>query len=299
MHSVADPPADDGLPPPGPSLVSTEHLREHLADARWCVVDCRHDLLDPAAGARAFAQGHVPGAVHAHLDTDLAGPKTGGNGRHPLPDRAQLAATFGRWGVDAATRIVAYDASGGSLAARLWWLARWLGHRQVAVLDGGWQEWLKTTGLQSSEPARRVPTRFVASAPRVAQVDAATVLARLHDPAHLLVDARAPERYSGAQEPIDPVAGHIPGAVNRFWQANLDAAGRFKSPARLRAEFEALLAGRPATAVIAQCGSGVTGCHHLLALEVAGLPGAALYPGSWSEWVADPTRPVAAGGAPG
>jgi thiosulfate/3-mercaptopyruvate sulfurtransferase len=235
--------------------------------------------------------------VHANLDTDLSGPKTGHNGRHPLPDRRRLASTFSAWGIGAATRIIAYDASAGSYAARLWWLARWLGHRQVALLDGGWPAWLKATALQSTAPGARLPAQFIEQEPQVATVDATAVLALSHDASRLLVDARAPDRYSGAQEPIDPIGGHIPGAVNRPWQANVDSDGRFKAPAQLRAEFDRLLAGRPAPAVIAQCGSGVTACHHVLAMQLAGLPGAALYPGSWSEWVADPARPVVRGSA--
>jgi len=281
------------------TLVSVDDLKAHIEDPDWCLIDCRHDLADPAAGERAYAQDHIAGAVYAHLDTDLAGHRTGANGRHPLPERNHLAACFGRWGIDARTQIVAYDAQGGSYAGRLWWLARWLGHGPVALLDGGWAAWQAAAGPTTTHLPQRPARTYLPSAPRVAQVDAQQVLALRGEPGSLLVDARAPERYSGAQEPLDPVAGHIPGAVNRFWQTNLAASGRFKTPAVLRAEFEALLAGRPASAAIAQCGSGVTGCHHLLALEIAGLPGAALYPGSWSEWVADPARPVARGAAPG
>jgi thiosulfate/3-mercaptopyruvate sulfurtransferase len=207
-----------------------------------------------------------------------------------------MAARLRAWGVDNGTQIVAYDASGGQFAVRLWWLARWLGHENVALLDGGWPHWLAATGWSSVEPPARPPGRFAAGTSLEGLVDAAELQRLLTAREALLVDARAPERYEGRVEPIDPVAGHIPGAVNRFWQASL-ADGRFKSPAQLRAEFETLLAGRSPAQVVAQCGSGVTACHHLLALHIAGLPGARLYAGSWSEWIAEPSRPVATGAA--
>jgi len=281
-------------------LISAEALRAKLADASCRAIDCRHDLADPHAGARAYANAHVPGALHAHLDDDLSGTKTGTNGRHPLPDRAALASTFARWGIAPGTLLVAYDAQGGSFAARLWWLARWLGHERVAVLDGGWPAWVAAGGAQETHVPAVAPVPPVEpGAPRMPTVAAADVLVASRAPQRVVVDARAAERYSGAQEPIDPVGGHIPGALNRPWQRNLDADGRFKPAARLREEFAVLLTGRQAAALVAHCGSGVTACHHLLAMAVAGLDGAALYPGSWSEWVADPERPVARGDAPG
>ncbi len=281
------------------TLVTVEELEAHLRDRDWCVVDCRHDLLDVAAGSKAYRAGHIPGAAFAHLDEHLSGAKTGRNGRHPLPRREDLVEILRGWGVDNDTQIVAYDAHGGQFAVRLWWLARWLGHAKVAVLDGGWQAWLAHTGQSSAAPPDRPRGSFVVRDPLVAVARVDEVLAARTDPATLLIDARAPERFEGRIEPIDPVAGHIPGAVNRFWQANLaDAAsGRFKSPQRLRAEYESLLAQRAASQVVVYCGSGVTSCHHLLAMEIAGLSGARLYAGSWSEWIADPTRPVATGGA--
>ena len=279
------------------TLVTVSELQAHLFDADWCVVDCRHDLADPTAGRREFAQGHIPGAQFAHVDDDLSGPKTGRNGRHPLPPRDEMTARFRAWGIDDDSQIVAYDAAGGQFAGRLWWLARWLGHERVALLDGGWPQWLAETQWQSREPPARPPGRFSVRTSLERVVDAGTLRAQLAAGRTLLVDARAPERYEGRIEPIDPVAGHIPGAVNRFWQANL-ADGRFKPAAQLRAEFEALLGGRAPSALVAQCGSGVTACHHLLALQIAGLPGAQLYAGSWSEWIADPSRPVATGAAP-
>lgn len=282
------------------TLVSVPELRQHLTDPDWCVVDCRHDLTDHSLGLKAYQQGHVPGAVFARIEDDLSGPKTGGNGRHPLPDRAALAQRLRDWGIGNDTQIVAYDANGGSFAGRLWWLARWLGHAKVALLDGGWPAWLAETGLSSVEPVRRASGSFETRDPLVRLIDADAVQAMRSDPNLLLVDVRAPERYRGETEPLDPVAGHIPGAVNRFWQANLTsaAAGKFKSPRELRAELDALRDGRAPTQIAAYCGSGVTACHLVLALEIAGLPGAAIYPGSWSEWVADRARPVATGATP-
>ncbi len=280
------------------TLISAAQLRDHVFDASWCVLDCRHDLMDLAAGQRAYDAGHIPGAQFASIETELSGAKTGTNGRHPLPERAALERQFGLWGIGPDTQIVAYDAHGGQLAARLWWLAHWLGHRKVAVLDGGWPAWMAATPWASTEPAAREPQRFVAQAPLVRVVDAAAVLAR--DAQTVLMDARAPERYRGDVEPIDPVAGHILGAINWFWQMNLSdpTQGTFKSPDALRAEFNALLAGRAPEQLMAYCGSGVTACHPLLAMAHAGLPGAALYAGSWSQWIADSTRPVATGSVP-
>jgi thiosulfate/3-mercaptopyruvate sulfurtransferase len=261
------------------------------------VVDCRHDLFDYTFGRREYDAGHIAGAFFADIENDLSGPKTGKNGRHPMPSREKLVELFRGWGMTNQTQLVAYDAQGGQFGVRLWWLARWLGHASVALLDGGWQAWLAAAGATS----RNVPTRthgsFEAGPPLVRYADAAFVGAHLDDPHTIVVDARAAERYAGEQEPIDPVAGHIPGAVNRFWQANL-VEGKFKSAAELRAEFETLLAGRRPADVVHQCGSGVTSCHNILAMEIAGLPGAQLYAGSWSEWIADPTRPIARGRTP-
>lgn len=278
-------------------LISASELRPHLSDAGWCVVDCRHDLEYFEAGRRQYALGHIPGAVFAHMENDLSGEKTGRNGRHPLPQAEALATLFRSWGIDNDTQIVAYDANGGAFAARLWWLARWLGHAAVAVLDGGWQAWLAATNLSSKEPPRREPGRFEIRPSLAPAVNAQQVREMLGRVDKLIVDARAAERYEGRVEPLDPVAGHIPGTINRPWQANLDK-GLFKPRDVLRREFSALLGGRAPSDLTVLCGSGVTACHHLLALEHAGLDGAALYPGSWSEWVADPSRPVATGAQP-
>ena len=278
------------------TTISVAELQQHLFDASWCVIDCRHDLTDFAAGYSAYRAGHIPGATFAHIEEDLAGEITPATGRHPLPVREHLAQIFREWGINNSTQIVAYDAQGGSFAGRLWWLARWLGHENVAVLDGGWQAWLDATQWSSIEEPERTDGDFVAGVPLEPVIDAAHVLATRGDPATVLIDARATERYEGRVEPLDPVAGHIPGALNRPWQSNL-RDGRFKPAAELRAEFEALLAGRAPQQVIHQCGSGVTAAHNMLAMMIAGLPGSALYAGSWSEWIRDPERPVVRGAA--
>ena len=277
------------------TLVTVEQLRDHLQDPHWCVIDVRHDLMDVGAGRRAYEAGHIPGAVFARIDDDLSGAKTGRNGRHPLPRPEDLVRAFRRWGVGDDTQIVAYDAQGGNFAVRLWWLARWLGHARVAVLDGGWPAWLRQTGLSSTDATVRKPGSFSARPPLVPMVEADEVVRNLDSREWLVLDARTPERYRGEQEPIDPVAGHIPGARNRPWQRNLNPDQTFKPAAVLRQEFEAALGSRAAARVAHQCGSGVTACHNLLAMEIAGLTGSALYPGSWSEWIADPARPVALG----
>ncbi|MBX3613096.1 MAG: sulfurtransferase [Burkholderiaceae bacterium] len=261
------------------------------------VVDCRHELTDPEVGPIAWSVGHIPGAFFLHQDFDLAGPKTGRNGRHPLPDRETLRRKLESIGLSDGRQLVAYDDSGGAFAVRLWWLARWLGHREVAVLDGGIQAWRKAGYPASREAPVARPGTLTMREPLVAQIDADAVLAGLRGSARLILDARSPERFRGEVEPYDPVAGHIPGAVNRPFQANLRPDGRFKPAEVLRDEYLALLAGRDPSALVHQCGSGVTACHNLLAMEMAGLPGGALYPGSWSEWCADPSRPVATGGA--
>jgi thiosulfate/3-mercaptopyruvate sulfurtransferase len=279
------------------ALISAADVAIHLADPAWCIVDCRHDLFDHALGRREYDAGHIAGARFADMETDLAGPKTGRNGRHPLPSREKLVDVLRGWGINNSTQLVAYDAHGGQFAVRLWWLARWLGHASVAVLDGGWQAWTSASGPTSRAMPAAVRGTFEAHESLVGHVDAAFVQAHLGDARTAVLDARAPERYAGEQEPIDPVAGHIPGALNRFWQLNL-VDGKFKPAGQLRSEFETLLAGRRPADVIHQCGSGVTSCHNVLAMEIAGLPGARLYPGSWSEWVADPTRPVMRGRQP-
>jgi thiosulfate/3-mercaptopyruvate sulfurtransferase len=274
-------------------LVSTDELAAHLDDPGWVVFDTRHDLMDPRKGPDAYAAGHVPGAYFVSLDHDLSGAKTGANGRHPLPDPQTFAKLIAARGVGPATQVVVYDDAGGSFAGRLWWMLRWLGHGSVALLDGGYPQWVREGRPVSSEaPAPRAGA-FVAKPRSDAAVDVRYVERHREDPKVKLIDARAAERFAGLQEPIDPVAGHIPGAVNRFWKENLQPDGRFKPAAVLRAELEDFLAGADPREVVHSCGSGVTACHNLFAMELAGLAASRLYPGSWSEWCSDPSRPIA------
>ena len=275
-------------------IAADELLALQAAATPLVLLDCSFDLADTEAGARAHAASHLPNAIYAHLDRDLAGAKTGKNGRHPLPERAAFATTAGAWGVVPTVQVVTYDAMGAPYAARAWWLLRWLGHNQVAVLDGGSAAWRAAGGSMSADaPAVRPQPPYPAAAPAMPTVDASTLLARLGQ--WRILDARAGERFRGDVEPLDPVAGHIPGATLRFFKDNLGEGGRFKPAAQLRTEFEALMAGAGAGAVVQQCGSGVTACHNLLAMAHAGLGETTLYPGSWSEWCSEPARPVARG----
>jgi len=275
------------------TLISTEVLQQHLDDPAWVLVDCRFALEDPTRGERAYEQGHIPGALYAHLERDLTGAVIPGKtGRHPLPPVEHLAARFSAWGITATVQVVAYDDSGGSMAARLWWLLRWLGHEAVAVLDGGWPCWRVEGRPFRRGREWRSPRRFVPR-PRpelVASVE--DVMAALGDPHIRLIDSRSPERYRGEYEPLDPVAGHIPGAVCAPYLENLDARGRFRPAAELRQRFERILGDVPPSRAIFYCGSGVTAAHNLLALAHAGLGEARLYAGSWSEWITDPARPI-------
>ena len=278
-----------------PHLIDADALRALVAAGTPLVIlDASFDLADTAAGERSHLEGHLPGALHVHLDRDLSAAKTGTNGRHPLPSRNAFAATAGRFGIAPETRVVVYDRQGAMFAARAWWMLRWLGHAAVAVLDGGLAAWQRAGGAIESGPvaAHTLPP-YPPREPLVRTVDAATLGQRLGR--GRLIDARAPERFRGEIEPLDAQAGHIPGALNRFFKDNLEADGRFKPSERLRAEFEPVLATGSPSQVIHYCGSGATACHNLLAMEIAGLSGSALYPGSWSEWSADPTRPVARG----
>ena len=276
------------------TLISITTLSAHLDDAQWIVFDCRHDLADPAAGARAYAQSHVRGAVHVSLDGDLSGAKTGRNGRHPLPAAAVFCARMAERGLCNNMQVVAYDATGGAFAARLWWMLRWVGHESVAVLDGGWNAWQKA-GLPVTADATVITPGNFSGSPRDITVDAAFVGAEIGNPRTRLIDARSPDRFRGENETLDPVGGHIPGATNRFFQNNLGSDGCFKPAAVLKQEFAAMLGNATPAQVVHQCGSGVTACHNLLAMEVAGLAGSRLFPGSWSEWCSDPQRPVARG----
>ncbi|ATQ74374.1 sulfurtransferase [Massilia violaceinigra] len=279
------------------TLISAADLAGHIDNPAWVIVDCRHDLMNPSAGREAYAAGHLPHALFADIETELSGAKRGADGvfrgRHPLPVRADLIATLRSWGIDEDSQVIAYDAHGGMFAARLWWMLRWVGHPAVAVLDGGLAAW-QAAGLALSTAAPVARSGGITErSPLVTTVSAADVLDNIDGGKRVVLDARAADRFRGENETIDPVGGHIPGAKNHFFKDNLGPDGRFKDAAQLKAEL-APLVGNPSDAIM-QCGSGVTACHNLLALEVAGLPGAALYPGSWSEWCADPARPLATG----
>ncbi len=266
------------------------------------VVDCRHDLFDANAGRRAYAAGHIPGAHFLHQDDDLAGATNGRNGRHPLPEPGELAARLRAIGLSRDQQLVAYDDQGGMLASRLWWLARWIGHSRVAVLDGAIGAWKRAGYPLSTETVRCAAGDFVAAAPLARAVSTADIAAEIaaakrspEGGSGVLLDARIPERYAGEIEPLDPVAGHIPGALNWPFQRNLRPDGRFKPAEALRAQYSSLLGDTPAERVVHYCGSGITACHNMIAMELAGMGESALYPGSWSEWCADPARPIATG----
>ena len=290
--------------------VALDHLAQAAArgPGQVRVVDCSHDLAQPALGRQQYEEGHIPGAVHAHLDRDLSGATTGHNGRHPLPSAQAFCDWLGSQGITPDMTVVAYDRSGGMYAARLWWMLRWISHPRARVLDGGWRAWTGA-GLPAKAGADApAANHYPSVTPNAAlAVDVSFVLRNLQDKEAVLVDARAAGRYAGEGETIDPIGGHIPGALNRPFMDNLGTDGRFKSATTLRAEWQAVAGahlqgtatpGGPAAALVMQCGSGVTACHNLLALELAGLHGARLYPGSWSEWCSDPSRPMATGPQP-
>jgi len=269
------------------TLVTTEELAQH---PEWRVFDCRHDLANAALGEQQYQESHIPGALFAHLDRDLSAPKSGGNGRHPLPEARSFITWMGKQGLKPTDTVVCYDGGPGAMAARLWWMLRWAGHEQVSVLDGGFAKWQREGRPVTAD----VPSFESASYPGRAKASMHASLALVEKKLKraALLDARAPVRYRGEQEPIDPVAGRIPGAKNRFNNDNLAADGTFKSPELLREEFEKVLSGRNSGDVINYCGSGVAACHNALAMEIAGLAGSRVYIGSWSEWSADPTRPI-------
>jgi len=271
----------------GSTLVSTDEVEKNLA--HWRVFDCRHDLARPALGEQQYREGHLPGAMFAHLDRDLSGKKTGKNGRHPLPEPGEFEKWLETTGLAPKDQVICYDAGNGSMAARLWWMLRWIGHDKVAVLDGGFAQWVKEGRPTSVEIPIFTPFNYPIKLRKDMTVDVSAVQKNLGKQS--LLDARAPARYRGEQEPIDPVAGRIPGAKNRFNSDNLSAQGTFKSPDELKKEFAAVLGRSSPSEVVHYCGSGVAACHNLLAMEVAGLKGGKLYAGSWSEWSADPKRP--------
>lgn len=272
------------------TLISVAHLADNLPTADRVVVDCRFSLKDTAQGFRAYTASHIPGARYAHLDNDLSGPVIPGKtGRHPFPDVDQFAAQLGRWGISNDTQVIAYDDMGGAIAARLWIMLRWLGHTKVAVLDGGWPAWIAANQPVASTPPAIEPAVFHPSPANQMLADTATVERATTDPGICLIDARAAARYAGEQEPIDPVAGHIPSALSYPWADNLGADGRFLPADKLRARFATVDTAQS----ISYCGSGVTAAHNLLAIAHAGLPSPRLYPGSWSAWITDQQHPIA------
>jgi thiosulfate/3-mercaptopyruvate sulfurtransferase len=281
-------------------LIEAAHLAQALSASgttpKLVIVDCRHDLARPDWGRQEFAAAHIPGAVFAHLDHALSGPVTAQSGRHPLPDSATLAAFLGAAGVDANTHVVAYDQDKSMFAARLWWLLRWLGHERVSVLNGGLAAWRVAQLPLEATQAPRTGVRFIARPALVQSVTTAEV-ARALEAGHLLLDARAPDRFAGQNETLDPVAGHVPGARNQPFAQNLATDGHLQPAPVLAKMWHTVLGATPPSQVVAMCGSGVTACHNLLAMQLAGLPGARLYAGSFSEWIRDPARKVATGPA--
>lgn len=274
------------------TLISTETLHQQLNHPNWVIVDCRFSLADTEAGAKTYRHGHIPSARYAHLDKDLSSAITDFTGRHPLPDFTLLAKKLGNWGITNTSQVVAYDDAGGAFAGRLWWLLRGMGHDKVAVLDGGIKHWQKQgLPINTTLPAIKLAT-FKPYLNDAAWLNALQVQNSLAKTSICLIDARTPERYRGEQEPIDPVAGHIPGALNRAFQLNLDSKGLFLSAEQLRDQFKQLIGAIASEQVVHYCGSGVTACHNLLAMEHAGLTGSKLYAGSWSEWIRNKNRAV-------
>jgi len=279
------------------TLIEPAELATNAGQAGWVIVDCRFDLARPEWGATTYAEGHIPGALYAHLDRDLSGPVTSSSGRHPLPTPEAFAATAGRWGIDGTSQVIAYDQGNGAYASRLWWLLRWAGHEGVAVLNGGFAAWRQAGLAITAQPAATKVRRFLWRASRSTVTSTAEIQQLLNGGGlatgqRLLIDARSADRFAGQNETLDPVAGHIPFARNRPFANNLEPSGRFLPPSALRARWLEILGSASPAQVIAMCGSGVTACHNLLALEAAGLTGATLYAGSWSEWIRDAARPV-------
>jgi thiosulfate/3-mercaptopyruvate sulfurtransferase len=276
------------------TLISTGELAAHLDNA-WVVVDCRYDLSDHEWGRQQYRAAHIPGAVYASLSEDLSAPPNGTSGRHPVPALDQLASTFGRFGIGPGTQVVMYDQDAGSFASRMWWTLRYLGHDAAAVLDGGWAKWIaERRPTRGGDETRRAAT-FTPRVRTEMRRDLADIEAIVRDRSAMLIDARAPERFEGRSETVDKRAGHIAGAVNYFYKSNLAEDGTMLPADALKARFEKLLDGKRPEDVVMYCGSGVTACHNLLAMEHAGLPGTPLYPGSWSEWSSNPARPAGTG----
>ena len=277
------------------TLVSTEELASHLDNPDWVVIDCRFTLTDTEAGMRSYTEGHIPGACYAHLDNDLSSPVSEKTGRHPLPDPAVLAKKLGDWGINNSKQVVVYDDTFGAMAVRMWWLLKWMGHDNVALLDGVYPKWLRENRPISKEHHDVVAVTFEANIRHELVVSADELQLQLDDNTCVLIDARAEERFSGEIEPLDKVAGHIPGAVNRPYDDNLAISGVLMSADELHEEYGDVLNGVNSEDVIHMCGSGVTACHNVLAMEAAGMTGSRLYVGSWSHWITDASRAIATG----
>ncbi|TEU01579.1 MAG: sulfurtransferase [Anaerolineales bacterium] len=280
------------------TIITPKQLEPHLEEVNWAIFDSRFDLLQPQWGEKHYLIEHIPGAVYVHLDHNLSAPKNGTNGRHPLPDIEVIAEYFSGLGIDDGTQVIVYDSRGGGIAVRLWWMLKYLGHEATAILDGGFPEWNRLGLPVRTNRESRVSRQFKPRLNPDLKVGADEVLERILQDSSLIIDSRAPERYRGEEEPFDPIAGRIPGAVNRFWQTNLDADGRFRDPDVLRAEFDSLISEIAPSDTIVYCGSGVTGCHNVLSMSYAGIQGVRLYAGSWSEWSSDPSRPIEIGAQP-
>ena len=275
------------------TLISTADLAQQFTDPEWAIFDCRFSLADPERGRRDYAQAHLPGAMYAHLNEDLSGPIVPGvTGRHPLPTIEFAAQKFSQWGIDDRVQVVVYDDVGGAFAARLWWMLRWLGHDAVAMLDGDWHKWVNEGRPISTAPESR-PTRSFVPRPRSdLLITTEEIESQLHDAGRKLFDSRTADRYRGENETIDPIAGHIPGAISAPYPDNLNSAGALRSKTELRQHFSTLLDDMPADHTAFYCGSGVTAAFNILALKHAGLGDAKLYAGSWSEWIANQQRPI-------
>jgi thiosulfate/3-mercaptopyruvate sulfurtransferase len=282
---------------PHTTLISIGTLASHLDHSSWLIADCRYNLKDEEWGHPRYVAGHVPGAVFVNLAHDLAGPRTGTNGRHPLPSPEVMATTFGRLGVGDDTQVVAYDQDSGAYASRLWWMLRYMGHDAVAVLDGGFAAWIRAGGPAGSGEEQHAPAVFTPRLRKEMRVTVDEAGRLVGNPNVMFVDARSPERFDGQPDPLDNVYGHIPGARNRFYKDNLAGDGTMRPADALRADFERVLGDRSADQVVMYCGSGITACQNLLAMEHAGLRGMKLFAGSWSEWESDPKRPVETGPA--
>jgi thiosulfate/3-mercaptopyruvate sulfurtransferase len=281
------------------TLINPTDLAQHLNDPAWVVLDCRFSLADPERGRRDYAHSHIPGAIYLHLNDDLSAPVVPGQtGRHPLPEIAKISGVFSQCGIDSNKQVVAYDDSGGAMAVRAWWLLYWLGHEAAAVLDGGWPQWLKEKHAVTRETTSPEPRSFVPHPRSELVITTDEIFTHLGDTGFKVFDSRNADRYRGENETIDPVAGHLPGAISAPYADNLTPTGRFKSKAELRARFEQLLDNIPVNRASFYCGSGVTAAHNLLALKHVGLGDAKLYPGSWSEWITDRKRPIATGDKP-